>query len=128
MNFVNRENPLSTDSTAHPRYRDRVSPNNQAEENVLSLTWAVLDGIATDSQHRELQRLLRDEYKSREQYLRAVQLESDLRSVFQPTIPPPGPPTGTKSSKSDPIQKQRDGNRFPFNPPPMTANPLRAAS
>ena len=63
-----------------------------ADSEVLRLTWAVIDGVATDADRRRLQELVSSEYQARDEYVKAVRLDSELVDVLNPTKNPANAP------------------------------------
>ena len=124
--FDKRFDTNSFESRTNPSYREQLSNCSDSNEDVLELTWAVIDGIASVDQQRHVQDLLRKEYESRQRYLEAVQLDCDLRHAFNPLGLPQALPDQT--SKNPLNRKQCDGNRLPNIASELAANPMRAAS
>ena len=60
----------------------RISAADDQEEEVLALTWAVMDGVATAEEKERLDRLVQAAYEHRSSYLRAMALSRDLSKLF----------------------------------------------
>src|SRR3972149_6529173 len=60
----------------------RIPTVYDQEEEVLALTWAVMDGVATAEEKERLGRLVQAEYEHRSSYLRARALSRDLSKFF----------------------------------------------
>jgi hypothetical protein len=58
-----------------PNYREST-------DEVMALTWAVIDGVANDSDRRRLSDLLDSERRLREHYSQAVQLDCHLQDLM----------------------------------------------
>jgi hypothetical protein len=48
----------------------------------MALTWAVIDGVANDTDRRRLSEMLDSERRLREHYIRAVQLDCNLQALM----------------------------------------------
>ena len=60
----------------------RIPTVYDQEEEVLALTWAVMDGVATAEEKERLGRLVQAAYEHRSSYLRAMALSRDLSKLF----------------------------------------------
>lgn len=54
------------------------------ESEVLRLTWAVIDGVASDEDRQRLGALIDRQYEARGDYVNAVRLDSELAELLNP--------------------------------------------
>jgi hypothetical protein len=73
--------PEQNPGLVHPRHE-------AASDEVLRLTWAVIDGVASDEDRHRLNELVNREYQARKEYVKAVRLDSDLSEVLNAMHPP----------------------------------------
>jgi hypothetical protein len=59
----------------------RISKVHKEEDEVLALTWAVLDGVATEVEKERLSHLIQSAYEHRSSFLQAMALSRDLTSI-----------------------------------------------
>jgi hypothetical protein len=107
------------DNTGAPRQQAAATAQH---ERVRELTWALLDDLITEEDMAALNGLLKTDESARREYLRCIQLHTDLQSHF--AVNPL--PTDEPSSAKMPILGLLPSETLPFGLPTPPAEDVKS--
>jgi hypothetical protein len=107
------------DHTGGPSQQIATTPQN---ERVRELTWALLDDLITEEEMTALNGLLKADERARSEYLRCIQLHTDLQSQFAVNLSP----TVETSSAKMPVIGLLPSEALPFGLPAPPAEDVKS--